>query len=77
MEQRALKMEIISNVLVEKDTQENNAKVRTLNRHLKLIKEIITKRLVINLFRFSSRKQLEDLPLFILSTGKGLGSTQE
>lgn len=77
MEQRALKMEIISNVLVEKDTQENNAKVRTLNRHLKLIKEIITKRLVINLFRFSSRKQLEDLLLFILSTGKGLGSTQE
>lgn len=77
MEQRALKMEIISNVLVEKDTQENNAKVRTLNRHLKLIKKIITKRLVINLFRFSSRKQLEDLLLFILSTGKGLGSTQE
>ena len=64
MEQRALKMEIISNVLVEKDTQENNAKVRTSNRHLKLIKEIITKQLVINLFRFSSRKQLEDLLLF-------------
>ena len=77
MEQRALKMEIISNVLVEKDTQENNAKVRTSNRHLKLIKEIITKQLVINLFRFSSRKQLEDLLLFIFSTGKGLGSTQE